>query len=122
MTRSAQDKQQHVMPLRDVMSIISDECRDLSAFVDRLQHSLSPALIHLHMDEQSHQDVQSLDALSQRLASLAAYVKEISTLLPETLDVDASNALASVSLSALQRRLQGASAHSDHTAGELELF
>lgn len=118
------DREEHLMPLRIIMATISDECRELGVFVDRFQHTLSPALAHLRLEEQSHQDVQLLDSLSQRLAALAVYIKEISNILPGEFHVDASNALASVSVSDLQRRLKGLSMPlvQDHSSGELELF
>lgn len=118
------DKREHLMPLRDILSIIGSECRELGEGVDRFQHTLSPILAHLRLDERSHQDIQSLDTISQRLASLAAYVKDIGKLLPAELDVDVDNAVGSITLSELQRRLRGLPASFDpgHSAGELELF
>lgn len=118
------DKEGHLMPLRVILSTISAECRELGEFVDRFQYTISPVLAQVRMDERCHQDVQSLDALSQRLSSLAGYVQEISKLLPEELDVDVGNALASISMSELQRRLKGLSLPlvPEQLSGELELF
>lgn len=124
MGKGVMDKQEHLMPLRVILSTISDECRELGEFVNRFQYTLSPVLSQVRMDERCHQDVQSLDALSQRLNSLAGYVQEINKLLPEELHVDASDALASISMSELQRRLKGLSLPlvPEHLSGELELF
>lgn len=115
---------ENLMPLRVILSTISDECRELGEFVDRFQYTLSPVLANLRMDESCQKDVQSLDALSQRLALLAGYIKEIAKVLPQESHVDTSNALAVVSMSELQRRLKGLSAPlvPEHSAGELELF
>lgn len=124
MAGTAVEKIENLMPLRVILSTISDECRELGEFVDRFQYTLSPVLAPLRMDERCHKDVQALDALSQRLALLAGYIREVSKVLPEEARVDTSNALAVVSMSELQRRLRGLSAPlvPEHSAGELELF
>lgn len=118
------DEREHWMPLRDILSTIGSECCELGECVDRLQHTLSPALVRLGLDERSHQDLQSLDAISQRLAALTAYVRELGKLLPAELNVDVNSAVEMVSLSELQRRLRGLPAPLGpvHSAGELELF
>lgn len=124
MAGAVMDKKGNLMPLRVILSTISDECRDLGQFVDRFQYTLSPVLSQLRMDENCHKDVQALDALSQRLALLAGYIKEVSKVLPEESRVDTSDALAVVSMSELQRRLKGLSTPlvPQGSSGELELF
>lgn len=124
MAGTTMDEEGNLMPLRMILSTVGDECRELGAFVDRFQYTLSPVLAQLRMDEHCHKDVQSLDALSQRLALLAGYIKEVSKILPEEFRVDTSNALAAVSMSDLQLRLKGVSAPlvPEHASGEFELF
>lgn len=124
MIGAVMDEQEQLMPIRNVMARIGDECRDLGEFTDRFQHTLSPVLAHLRMDERCHKDVQSLDALSQSLTSLANYIREIVKVLPEEYEVNTKAALASVQMSELQRRLRGAplSEEPDYESGELELF
>ena len=118
------DGQASLMSLRDVLARVSAECRELGEFTDRFQHILSPALAHLRLDDQAHQDVQALDRLSQSLAALAGYIEAIGGGLPDDLKIDAREALAKIPMVELQRRLKGApvSADSAHLPGELELF
>lgn len=124
MTEIVMDGEEHMMPLRVILSAVSNECRDLGEFVDRFQYTLSPVLAHVRMDERCHRDIQALDALSQRLAALANYIKEVSRFLPEEFDVDTSNALAIVSMTELQHRLKGISQPlvPEQMSGELEMF
>lgn len=111
-------------PLREVLVRVGAECRDLGAFTDRFQHILSPALHYLGLDDQIHQDVQTLDKLSQCLAALAGYIQAISDGLPDDVKIDVSEALAKIPIAELQGRLKGAPMVSDsaHLPGELELF
>lgn len=124
MAGAVMEGKEHLMPLRVILSTISDECRELGEFVDQFQYTISPVLAQMRIDERCNKDVQSLDALSQRLALLAGYIKEVSKVLPDESHVDTSNALAVVSMSELQRRLKGLSAPlvPETSSGELELF
>lgn len=124
MNRSFMDEQEDPVPLNIVLSRISDECQELCAFTDRLQHVLSPALVHFRTDRQCHQELQALDNLSQSLAALAVYIETISGVLPQDVKVDVREALAMIPISALQSRLKGTPDLHDsaHPRGELELF
>lgn len=118
------DKEKRLIPLRFVLSTIGLEFQELSEVVNQIQSTLSPILGSIHLDKQEHRDVQSLDVLSQKLASLSLYTIELSKLLPEDFQVDTGNALSSISISALKHRLTGASAPlaSEHLSGDLEIF
>lgn len=118
------DNDVHATSLRHILVTISAECHELSEFLDRFQHALSPALIRVAEEDECHRDIQSLDLLAQRLASLSGYVLEISSEIPEDMKIDSRDALANIPLAELQYRLKGTPLPQDsnHLSGELDLF
>lgn len=114
----------HATSLRHILATISAECHELSVFMDRFQHALSPALFRVAEENECHRDIQSLDLLAQRLASLSGYVLEISAAIPEETKIDSRDALANIPLTELQYRLKGTPLPQDitHLSGELDLF
>lgn len=124
LTDTGADAEAKQTSLRFILSAIGQEFRELGRFTDSFQLSLGPAMRSLALDASCHRDIQSLDLLSQRLAALSAYILEISELMPESLILDSSRALASITLSELQYRLKGepVPVEKGHISGELELF
>lgn len=124
MVRSVADEDKTLMPLHFVLAKIGSELQGLNKIVDQIQSTLSPVLNGLHLDKKSHRDIQSLDILSQKLSSLSLYTINLSQLIPEDFQVDADNALSSISISALKHRLKGGSAShmSENLSGDLEIF
>lgn len=114
----------HLTSLRVILARISDECRELSAFIDRFQQALSPALVCLADEQECHRDIQSLDLLSQCLESLSVYMAGLTHVVTDDMRVDSRSALANIPLSDLQYRLRGKPLPLErtHVSGELDLF
>jgi hypothetical protein len=111
-------------PLTEILVALGEEVLALGQFTEQFQTSLSPALLRVANDPESHRNVQTLDLLSQRLAALSAYVLTISRSVPDDWRINSQAALRNISLADLAYRLQGTPVpqQEELQSGSLELF
>ena len=95
----------------------------LSVVADRLHNLIARHISREDAPEQSIEDAQMIDYLTQHLEALGDFLTELSIATPANVMVDAETARAGVGLADLARRLMGETADEDAgPAGDCELF
>ena len=106
-----------------LLGTLGDEFAEIACFAEQLQTVLSPALLSVAHDPDSHKNVQMLDILSQRLNAMSEFVSLLGRSVPDTWRINSGLALSAVTLSDLAMRLQGYKPFSESDdAGCLEMF
>ena len=111
-------------PLNALLGRLAGELADLASAVEALEADLSVPADQVH-DAARVMRVQTIDLTVQRLNGLRQFVGTIANSVPDTLAVDASAALALMTLSDMRARLSGANALHDGDSddqGAIELF
>ena len=116
------------VPLRDVMERLGDEMQSAANACETLQDTVSRLLVAKTAESTGPvTELQKLDALTQTLWNLNAFVAKLAVEADEAASIDVSYALALLSLRDLALSLDrpepaAAPQTSDETEGDVDLF
>ncbi len=116
------------VPLRNVMERLGSEMQSAASACETLQDTVSELLVAKTAENtDAVTELQRLDALTQTLWNLNAFVAKLAVDADEDASIDVSRALALVSLRDLALRLDrpepaSNTTASDETSGDVDLF
>jgi hypothetical protein len=95
-------------PIAEPLRLAAIELTELAELGDRLQHALGRLTAHLGApDADFITEAQAADLLSQRLVGMAAFLRAIARVAPESLMADVHAAVMDLTLAEQARRLSG---------------